>query len=279
MVPSGLEKDMTENERYQLSCDAAQRYERDFVPTIMKPHTGELFAHVALREGERVLDVACGTGIVTRLAVEQFNNIASIVGVDLNPAMLGIARTHTPATSTPLEWLQSDVCELPFADGSFDVVVCQQGLQYIPNKSAAFHEMQRVLVSGGRLAFTVWSEAHRHNAALADALRRHVSSEAAASCLAPFAWGETEPIRRSVEDAAFGAIEMKVIESRTRKSSSADSVRSFIKTVASRLPVAREIKDCLDVLTQEVSSALQIYRLGDEFVMPSKSHLVQARAA
>ena len=113
---------MAEVERFQLSGDAAQRYEQGTIPTIMKFHTEVMFEKVPLREGDRVLDVAGGTGVVTRIAVERFPNIASIVGVDLNPNMLDIARAHTPATTIPVEWREGDICALPFPDACFDVV-------------------------------------------------------------------------------------------------------------------------------------------------------------
>jgi len=171
------------------------------------------------------------------------------------------------------------MCALPFPDGSFDVVLCQQSLQYVPDKLAALCDIKRVLVSGGRLILTVWSTPHLHNAALANAFRHHVNSEVATRLLAPFAWGDAETIRKFVNDAAFRAIEMAVIESTTRMSSSADSVRSYIKGMASRYLSAREIEEARIALEHEVSATLQTYRVGDEFVMTSKAHLVQARVA
>lgn len=270
---------MAETDRFQLTEDAAQQYERFTVPTVTQPHTEVMFEHVSLHQGERVLDAACGTGIVSRVAVERFGNIASIVGVDLNPHMLGIARVNTPATSIPVEWREGDMCALPFPDASFDVVLCQQGLQYVPDKVMALRDMQRVLVPGGRLAFTVWSAPHRHTAALADALRHHVSSEAATSCLSPFAWGDAETIRKSVEDAGFRLIEMAVIESMTCTPSSGDWIAGYIEYIASHSPFTREMQAARMALQQEVSAALQIYRDGHEFVMPSKAHLVQTRVA
>ena len=137
----------------------------------MQPHTEAIFDHVSLHEGDRVLDVACGTGIVTRVAVTRFPTLARIVGVDLNPNMLDIARAHSPATSVPVAWQEGDMCALPFPDASFDVVDCQHGLQYVPDKLVALRDIHRVLVPGGRLIFTVWSRPHRDNAALADAPR------------------------------------------------------------------------------------------------------------
>ena len=92
------------NTRFQLSGNAPQVYERDIVPTMFKPTAELMFEHVSLHEGDRVLDVACGTGIVTRVAVKRFPNIASIVGMDLNPGMLEFARENTPTTGVPIEW-------------------------------------------------------------------------------------------------------------------------------------------------------------------------------
>jgi ubiquinone/menaquinone biosynthesis C-methylase UbiE len=235
--------------------------------------------HVALHAGERVLDVACGTGIVTRVAVQRFGNIGSIMGLDLNPAMLEVARAKTPPTDVPVAWRQGDMCALPLPDASFDVVLCQHGVQFVPDKLAALRDIRRVLVPGGRLAFTVWGAANRQHAALADALTRHVSDEAAASCLAPFAWRDAETIRALADDAGFRAIAMTMLEGTTRMPSSADAVGEFVAFIAARSPFAREIQEALQVLGLEVHAALQQYREGNEFVMPTQTHLVQARVA
>ena len=268
---------MADTERFQLSDDAAQRYEQGTIPTIMKFHTEAMFNHVSLYEGDRVLEVACGTGIVTRVAVTRFPNIASITGVDLNPNMLDIARAQTPKTDIPIGWREGDMCALPFPDASFDIVLCQQGLQYIPDKVAALSDMKRVLAPGGRLAFTVWNTPHRNSAALADALRRHVNDDAATRLLAPFAWGDIDAIWKSVDDAGFHDIEVEAIESMSRLSTSSDAVRRSIENVTARLPFTREIAEALTELEQDVSAALQVYRVGNEFVMPSTAHLVRAR--
>lgn len=263
---------------YQLKGNAAQQYERDIVPMLSRPQTEVVFEHVSLHEGERVLDVACGTGIVLRLAVERFGNIKSIAGVDINRGMLDIAKELTPTTNIPIEWREGDVCELPFPDKSFEVALCSQGVQFFPDKSAALHDVQRVLVSDGRLIFTIWSTPHPPQAALAELLTRHVNAEAAAECLAPFVWSDAAVIRQLVADVGFVDIEMAVIESPMRMSSSAESVSDFIKVIAARSKFTREIEACLTVLEQELSQALQPHRVGDEFVMIAKSHLVQARS-
>ncbi len=272
---------MAETERYQLSSDEAERYEQYTVPSLMRPHTEAMLSKALLGEGEDVLDVACGTGVVTRVAVERFRNIGSIVGVDLNPAMLVIARAQTPATHIPVEWREGDMCQLPFADARFDVVTCQQGIQYTPDKVTALRDMARVLVPGGRLILSVWSTPLPFNAALGEALTHRVTGAAGEKVLAPFAFRDPNAIRQSVTDAGFRDMGMQVIESPTYFSS-AGSVREAIEMTTSRSsfgPFARAIAAVLAELEQDVSAALHAFRVGDGFVMPARAYLVEARVA
>jgi ubiquinone/menaquinone biosynthesis C-methylase UbiE len=265
--------------RYQLEANAPQLYERETVHTLARPLAERMFAHVSLQAGDRVLDAACGTGIVTRVAVQRYGHLGHVVGVDLNPGMLEVARAHTPATRVPIEWRQSDVCALPFADASFEVALCQQGLQFVPDPGAALREMRRVLVPGGRLAFTVFSEIPVYYAVLADALARHVSADAATSCLSRYTLRDAMTLRPLVEGAGFSAIEMRVLEVMRRMPASAASV---VEATA-RAPYAREVAAVEEAVRQavgaEVSAALDAYREGDEVVIPHRSHLVQALVA
>jgi ubiquinone/menaquinone biosynthesis C-methylase UbiE len=106
------------------SRERPQRYERETVHTLARPLAELIFAHVALHAADRVLDAACGTGMVTRVAAQRWGHLAHIVGVDLNAGMLGVARANTPTTGVPVEWRQGDVGALPFPEGSCDIVVC-----------------------------------------------------------------------------------------------------------------------------------------------------------
>jgi ubiquinone/menaquinone biosynthesis C-methylase UbiE len=267
------------NTWYQLEGNAPQLYERETVHTLARPLAELMFAHVALHAGDRVLDAACGTGIVTRVAAQRCGNLAHIVGVDLNPGMLDVARAHTPTTGVPVEWRQGDVCALPFPDGRFEVVLCQQGLQFVPDPCAALREMRRVLVPGGRLACTVFSEIPAYYAVLADALARHVSAAAATSCLSRYTLRDATTLRTLVDDAGFGAIEIHAIEVMRRMPASAVSV---VEAMA-RAPYARDVaaveEHVRQTIGQEVSAALHAYRDGDEVVIPHRSHLVQAQGA
>src|SRR6516164_6731766 len=106
----------------------------------MEPWTDDLIRSAGCRDGDRVLDVACGTGIVANRVSLASGKLCSITGIDLNEAILNVARRN------PLiEWHQGNVAEMPFAPDSFEVVLCQQGLQYFPDRPAAMREMARVL--------------------------------------------------------------------------------------------------------------------------------------
>ena len=171
---------MSHEERWQLGGNAAAFYER-YVMLIMDPWVRRLVDVAMLQPDEHVLDVACGTGFVARLAAQRVGVKGRIVGIDLNPGMIEAARkTDAP---TAIDWRIGDAAALPFEDGGFDAVLCQQGLQFLPDRIQALREMRRVLRLGGRLAFTVWSaiDDTPYQAALADALTRHVSPEAAPS--------------------------------------------------------------------------------------------------
>jgi ubiquinone/menaquinone biosynthesis C-methylase UbiE len=267
------------NTRYQLEGNAPQLYERETVHTLGRPLAELMFVHVTLQTGDRVLDAACGTGIVTRVATQRCRHLAHIVGLDLNPGMLDVAQAHTPTTGVPVEWRQGDLRALPFPEGRFDMVLCQQGLQFVPDPGTALREMHRVLVPGGRLAFTVFSAVPVYYAILADALARHVSVAAATSCLSRYTLQDATTFRMLVEAAGFSAITFRVLEVPRRMPASAAAI---VETMA-RAPYARDVaaveEHVRHTIGQEVSAALQAYREGDEAVIPHRSHLVQAQRA
>jgi ubiquinone/menaquinone biosynthesis C-methylase UbiE len=135
---------------------APEVYERHLVPAIFGPWAEDLLAFALPKPAERVLDLACGTGVVARLAAQRVGPSGSIVGIDLNPGMLAVARSVTAPHGAQIEWRESNVNALPFHDATFDVALCQQGLQFFPDRSAALREVRRVLVPRGRIALSVW---------------------------------------------------------------------------------------------------------------------------
>ncbi len=142
--------DSTTSETFQIPIEAAEAYEEAFVPAFFAQWAPALCAAGGLRAGLRVLDVACGTGIVARTAA-GIVGAANVTGVDLNEAMLIVARRVRP----DIDYRQGDVASLPFADASFDAVLCQMALMFFPDRAAAIAEMGRVCRPGGAVVIAV----------------------------------------------------------------------------------------------------------------------------
>jgi ubiquinone/menaquinone biosynthesis C-methylase UbiE len=188
------------DEKYGLK--PPENYERFFVPTIGEPLANDLIRLAALRPDERILDVACGTGIVARLATQQVGSNGTVAGLDVNPGMLEVARSITPAGMS-IEWYESSAEDMPLPDEAFDVVLCQLSLQFMADKLAALREMQRVLVSGGRLILNVPGPTGKIFAVLAEAMERHISSEAAGFVTHVFSLHDTTETQQLLNKADF----------------------------------------------------------------------------
>ncbi|MDR8394306.1 class I SAM-dependent methyltransferase [Aliifodinibius sp. S!AR15-10] len=131
----------------------AESYQKYLVPAMFKECSEQLVSHAGITPGQRVLDIACGTGILARTAAKQVGENGSVVGLDMNPGMLSVARQLAP----DLEWQQGIAEELPFEDNSFDITFCQFSLMFFQDKQTAIREMLRILTSQGRLYIAVFN--------------------------------------------------------------------------------------------------------------------------
>jgi ubiquinone/menaquinone biosynthesis C-methylase UbiE len=188
--------------------DAAQNYEELFVPRVGRPCAAALVGLAGIRRGERVLDVATGTGIAARLAAEAAGPDGSVIGVDINPGMLGVARTIAP----DVDWREGPADVLPVEDASVDVVLCNLGLMFFPDKPAAVREMHRVLTSGGRAAVLVPGPTPEPMAVFADALARHIDPELGGFAHAVFSLHDGAEIEQLFTGAGFTGVRLDVIE-------------------------------------------------------------------
>lgn len=184
------------------AANAAENYERYFVPAIGAPLAEDLIDAASLRDGEHVLDIACGTGVVTRLAAERVGKSGSVAGLDVNPGMLAVARANTPS-STKIEWHEASAEKLPLDDGSIDVVLCQMGLQFVPDKPAALREMRRVVKQKGRVLLNLPGPTPPPFVTLANALARHLNPQAGGFVNQVFSLHKTDEITRLIENAGF----------------------------------------------------------------------------
>jgi len=175
-----------------FGSNAAENYENYFVPAIGAPVATDLIQVAALNSGERVLDVGCGTGVVTRLAAERTGS--RVAGLDLNPGMLAVARSVTPAEMS-IDWHEASAETIPLPDEDFDVVLCQMTLQFVPDKPAAVREMHRVLVPGGRLVLNSPGQMQAIFSIMEGALARHLSPEASGFLKAVFSMHDPGEVR------------------------------------------------------------------------------------
>ena len=199
--------------------------ERQRVPDLFDPWASDLLDAVDLRSGERVLDVACGTGVVARRAAGRMLPGGTVVGLDRLEPALDVARA-APAVL----WRRGEASRLPFADGAFDVVVCQQGLQVFPDRDRALLEMRRVLVLGGRVGVSVWGNIGRNPAfaALADSLERRAGVQVAAAVRWLFSLSEPEDLHALLAGAGFGRIRVLSARRTTRFPSVAEFLRRYV---------------------------------------------------
>jgi ubiquinone/menaquinone biosynthesis C-methylase UbiE len=192
----------------QYGGNAAENYERYFVPTIGMAFATALLDAAELHPGHRVLDVACGTGVVTRLTAERVGPDGAIAGLDINPAMLAVARS-VPSSGAAIEWHEASAESLPLADGSFDVVLSSLGLQFVPDKMSTLREMQRVLAPGGQLAIATVGPTPPLFAILEQALARHLNPEAAGFVRAVFSLHEPQELEKLTRGAGFRDVEVR----------------------------------------------------------------------
>jgi ubiquinone/menaquinone biosynthesis C-methylase UbiE len=192
------------------SVSAMRVYEHVMVPRLFEPWARLLLKGLDLQTGERVLDVACGPGSVSRLVAAAVGSSGRVVGCDLSGAMLTIAREKPPiAAGASIEYHEAPADQLPVSDGVFDVAVCQQGLQFFPDRTAALGEMRRALRQGGRLAVAVWTEIGESPlfAALQSAVRDVAGDELARRYGAgPWGMPEQDQLRRLIEQAGFSSV-------------------------------------------------------------------------
>lgn len=183
-------------------------YEQYFVPSIGEPATKGLLAAAQLRPGQRVLDVACGTGVATRAAAKAVAPSGKVTGLDINPGMLAAARKYTPRDHA-IEWCEASAEAMPLPDKAFDVVLCQMGLQFVPNKPAALREMRRVLRDDGQAIVTVPGPMPDLFSILVDGLAHRIGAQAAGFGRMVFSLHDTAELRNLLQDAGFRDVEVE----------------------------------------------------------------------
>lgn len=185
-----------EPESWQVSDNAAEIYEQFWVPAMLGQWAPQVADSAKIVADDRVLDVACGTGVVAREAAGRVAVAEQVTGVDINEGMLAVARGLRPE----IDWQLGDATDLPFGDASFDVVTCQFSLMYFSDRLTALQEMMRVLRPGGRLAAAVWGPFERATGyvILTEIAERRCGQAAMDVLTAPFVLGNVDELGSSL---------------------------------------------------------------------------------
>lgn len=246
-----------------------ENYDRYLGPSFFEPFANDMAARLDSTRHQNVLEIACGTGIVTRRLRNALAPEVRLVATDLNPAMLAFAQKKQIEN---VSWLEADANALPFGDGSFDAVVCQFGVMFFPDKEAAWRETHRVLRSGGVFLFNVWDSLEQNPVP-------RVTHETVASFFdrdpptfyeTPFGFHDASLIERLLQNAGFQDIEIAVVTLPCRSSSAAEFAIGLVRGN----PIATAIEERganVDLIVRAVEN-----RIGERFGVAPLETTMQA---
>jgi ubiquinone/menaquinone biosynthesis C-methylase UbiE len=208
---------------------APETYEQCFVPAIGRPLAIDLVETAGIRAGQRVLDVACGTGVVTRLAAERVGPTGHVAGADINAAMLEVARALSARREPSIAWYETSAEAMPLPDASFEVVLCQLGLQFVRDKEAAVREMRRVLVPGGQVFISVPKPMPIFEV-MHDAIARHIDAATASFVHLVFSLGDRPALERLLDGAGLHDVTVRAETKEMHLPSAADFLWQYIQS-------------------------------------------------
>lgn len=263
---------MPEEVTGQLSQSAADVYEEFFVPALFQKWAEIISDTAKLAEGDHVLDIACGTGALSRAVLEKVRPDGRVTGLDLSEGMLATAKRVEPVIS----WQQGAAESLPFDDASFDAVVSQFGLMFFSDRAKGLAEMWRVLKEGGPLTVAVWDSLENTPgyAAAADLLQRLFGDEVANEIRGPYSLGNIEELRQLFDDAGIRPVDIQTRSAMTYYPSIEDWMHLDVKgwTIGDMITDAQ-----YELLVEEAKKDLARFVQDDgQAAFPSPAHIVTA---
>jgi ubiquinone/menaquinone biosynthesis C-methylase UbiE len=255
-----------------------QRYDEYLGPLFFEPYAADLAPRLRLDAGDALLELACGTGILTEHLVTGLTRGASLTATDLNEAMLAIAQKKIDQTE-PVTWQAADACALPFDDDWFDAVVCQFGVMFFPDKPLAFREVHRVLHPGGSFVFSVWDSlaANPLDRIAQDVIARFFTADPPNFHDVPHSMYDVGAVESLLRDAGFAVVEAET-KAMTARSVSAHHAATGLVTGT---PVAHAIHErataSSEAIIAAVATALAAEGGEAPLTLPMRAHIFTAR--
>lgn len=256
---------------FQLAGNAPEIYEKVMVPLWFGRWADALIDLLALQPGENVLDVACGTGVTTRLAWDKVAPGATVMGLDVNASM--IAKAKELATGREIVWLERDAADSGLGSETVDVVMSQHGYHYFPDKPAALAEFKRVLAPGGRMGLSIWDGHSPYTRAVCRAVERHISREIAVKQRAQRQTPSADELANQLSESGFS--EVRIV--RQELSIDVPAARVFVPLHLGSMPIADAFdalpEDRKVALIEDVETEMSPYARGDRLVYPDAVHV------
>ena len=251
------------------------------VPSLFAPWATYLIQRANPQPGEHVLDIACGTGIVIRNVAPRVGVQGIVIGLDVNPDMINIARIAAEQEQVAIEWYTSSAEQLPFPDEHFDLILCQFGLMFFTDKHAALKEMHRVLRKGGRVVLSVWQGLDRHPfyQTLHEVSQRHFGKS---SVQTVFSLGHADELRTLLTASGFGHVAIEPRSITAHFPQPEEFLAWEIDINPAEAPALQYLdkaaqQEIMAVARQDMQTPLEEVMQENEVVLPFHAHIAQAR--
>ena len=267
------------DEHANFSGSIPAAYDRYLGPILFQPYAEDLAARLQVPENGSVLELACGTGILTRVLRTHLLPTVKLTATDLNEPMFRHAAGKF-AGDEPVQWQQADASSLPFADQMFDAVVCQFGLMFVPDKALAANEAHRVLKPGGVFLFNVW-DAMEHNALgllTHQTIASYFEKDPPAFYQVPFGYHNQDEIKRLLVEARFREVKIETVVKISAPSQAEDAATGLVHGNPVGAAIAERDPSLLPIITNAVARAIQDHFGSHAFRAPMRAIVVQARA-